>query len=160
MDTYKADGTLLHRIDLGVNIRSGAHYTQMLVNDFRRRRTFANDVQDSPGHQDHLLQSGRLRGRRVLHLAAAEGPRRRPFQLRRLPDERRRLLPAHGGHVPGLARPPRGQGRQLARHPGRSLRHRPAVPVPAVPARCRSGDGLLHGCLRARPECPERVAGL
>ncbi|MBT2512318.1 rhamnogalacturonan lyase [Arthrobacter sp. ISL-30] len=34
IDTYKADGTLLHRIDLGVNIRSGAHYTQFLVNDF------------------------------------------------------------------------------------------------------------------------------
>ncbi|MBT2250564.1 rhamnogalacturonan lyase [Arthrobacter sp. BHU FT2] len=34
VDTYKADGTLLNRIDLGVNIRSGAHYTQMLVNDF------------------------------------------------------------------------------------------------------------------------------
>ncbi|MGY4541696.1 hypothetical protein ACVWY0_001606 [Arthrobacter sp. UYNi723] len=34
VDTYKADGTLLHRIDLGVNIRSGAHYPQMLVNDF------------------------------------------------------------------------------------------------------------------------------
>ncbi|MET3205962.1 UNVERIFIED_ORG: hypothetical protein ABIB21_002776 [Arthrobacter sp. UYEF13] len=34
VDTYKADGTLLHRIDLGVDIRSGAHYTQMLVNDF------------------------------------------------------------------------------------------------------------------------------
>ncbi|TLM88008.1 rhamnogalacturonan lyase [Pseudarthrobacter sp. NamE5] len=34
VDTYRADGTLLHRIDLGVNIRSGAHYTQLLVNDF------------------------------------------------------------------------------------------------------------------------------
>ncbi|UKA67177.1 rhamnogalacturonan lyase [Arthrobacter sp. FW306-05-C] len=34
VDTYKADGTLLSRIDLGVNIRSGAHYTQLLVNDF------------------------------------------------------------------------------------------------------------------------------
>jgi hypothetical protein len=34
VDTYKADGTLLHRIDLGVNIRSGAHYMQLLVNDF------------------------------------------------------------------------------------------------------------------------------
>ncbi|WP_045732104.1 rhamnogalacturonan lyase [Pseudarthrobacter chlorophenolicus] len=34
VDTYKADGTLLHRIDLGVNVRSGAHYTQLLVNDF------------------------------------------------------------------------------------------------------------------------------
>ncbi|MDT0171152.1 rhamnogalacturonan lyase [Pseudarthrobacter sp. BRE9] len=34
VDTYKADGALLSRIDLGVNIRSGAHYTQLLVNDF------------------------------------------------------------------------------------------------------------------------------
>ncbi|MGW9114818.1 rhamnogalacturonan lyase [Microbacterium sp. NPDC055683] len=34
LDTYEADGTLLHRIDLGVNIRSGAHYTQFMVYDF------------------------------------------------------------------------------------------------------------------------------
>lgn len=34
LDTYQADGTLLHRIDLGVNIRAGAHYTQFLVYDF------------------------------------------------------------------------------------------------------------------------------
>ncbi|GAA3753182.1 rhamnogalacturonan lyase [Salinactinospora qingdaonensis] len=34
IDTYTRDGTLLHRIDLGVNIRSGAHYTQFLVYDF------------------------------------------------------------------------------------------------------------------------------
>ncbi len=34
IDTYRADGTLLHRIDLGVNIRAGAHYTQFMVYDF------------------------------------------------------------------------------------------------------------------------------
>jgi hypothetical protein len=34
IDTYEADGTLLHRLDLGVNIRAGAHYTQFLVYDF------------------------------------------------------------------------------------------------------------------------------
>lgn len=34
LDTYELDGTLLNRIDLGVNIRSGAHYTQFLVYDF------------------------------------------------------------------------------------------------------------------------------
>jgi hypothetical protein len=34
LDTYEADGTLLHRIDLGVNIRAGAHYTQFPVYDF------------------------------------------------------------------------------------------------------------------------------
>lgn len=34
LDCYKVDGTLLYRIDLGVNIRAGAHYTQFLVYDF------------------------------------------------------------------------------------------------------------------------------
>ncbi|WP_117211981.1 rhamnogalacturonan lyase [Allorhizocola rhizosphaerae] len=34
LDTYRLDGTLLYRIDLGVNIRAGAHYTQFLVYDF------------------------------------------------------------------------------------------------------------------------------
>ncbi|MEW9669365.1 rhamnogalacturonan lyase [Ammoniphilus sp. 3BR4] len=34
IDCYKFDGTQLYRIDLGVNIRAGAHYTQFLVNDF------------------------------------------------------------------------------------------------------------------------------
>lgn len=34
IDCYKLDGTRLWRIDLGVNIRAGAHYTQFLVADF------------------------------------------------------------------------------------------------------------------------------
>jgi len=34
IDCYREDGTLLWRIDLGVNIRAGAHYTQFLVYDF------------------------------------------------------------------------------------------------------------------------------
>lgn len=34
IDTYELDGTLLNRIELGVNIRAGAHYTQFLVYDF------------------------------------------------------------------------------------------------------------------------------
>jgi rhamnogalacturonan endolyase len=34
LDAYKLDGTFLWRIDLGVNIRSGAHYTQFMVYDF------------------------------------------------------------------------------------------------------------------------------
>ncbi|TDD50671.1 rhamnogalacturonan lyase [Nonomuraea terrae] len=34
LDTYELDGTLRWRLDLGVNIRSGAHYTQFLVYDF------------------------------------------------------------------------------------------------------------------------------
>ncbi len=34
LDCYKLDGTKLWRIDLGVNIRAGAHYTQFMVWDF------------------------------------------------------------------------------------------------------------------------------
>ncbi len=33
IDCYKLDGTWLWRIDLGLNIRSGAHYTQMMAYD-------------------------------------------------------------------------------------------------------------------------------
>ena len=34
IDCYKMDGTKLWRVDLGVNTRAGAHYTQFLVYDF------------------------------------------------------------------------------------------------------------------------------
>ena len=34
IDCYKLNGTKLWRIDLGINIRAGAHYTQFLVADF------------------------------------------------------------------------------------------------------------------------------
>ena len=34
IDCYKMDGTQLWRINLGANIRAGAHYTQYLVYDF------------------------------------------------------------------------------------------------------------------------------
>ncbi|WP_062078161.1 rhamnogalacturonan lyase [Demequina globuliformis] len=34
VDTYELDGTLLNRLDLGVNIRAGAHYTQFMTYDF------------------------------------------------------------------------------------------------------------------------------
>lgn len=34
LDAYEMDGTFLWRIDLGINIRAGAHYTQFMVYDF------------------------------------------------------------------------------------------------------------------------------
>lgn len=34
LDCYKMDGTKLWRINLGINIRAGAHYTQFMVYDF------------------------------------------------------------------------------------------------------------------------------
>jgi rhamnogalacturonan endolyase len=33
LDAYKLNGTFLWRIDLGINIRAGAHYTQFMVYD-------------------------------------------------------------------------------------------------------------------------------
>lgn len=34
LEAYKLDGTMLWRVDLGINIRQGAHYTQFMVYDF------------------------------------------------------------------------------------------------------------------------------
>ena len=34
LDAYEIDGTFMWRIDLGINVRAGAHYTQYLVYDF------------------------------------------------------------------------------------------------------------------------------
>ena len=34
IDCYKLDGTLVWRLDMGQNIRAGAHYTQFMVYDF------------------------------------------------------------------------------------------------------------------------------
>jgi len=34
LDAYRLDGRFLWRVDLGINIRAGAHYTQFLVYDF------------------------------------------------------------------------------------------------------------------------------
>ncbi|HEX6347119.1 rhamnogalacturonan lyase [Umezawaea sp.] len=49
LDTYRFDGTLLHRIDLGVNIRAGAHYTQFLVHDFDGDGRAETMVKTAPG---------------------------------------------------------------------------------------------------------------
>ncbi|CAM4158208.1 rhamnogalacturonan lyase family protein [Lederbergia lenta] len=46
VDGYKMDGTLLWRIDLGVNIRAGAHYTQFLTYDF-----------DGDGHAEIVMKT-------------------------------------------------------------------------------------------------------
>lgn len=49
LDTYRFDGTLLHRVDLGVNIRAGAHYTQFLVHDFDGDGRAEMMVKTAPG---------------------------------------------------------------------------------------------------------------
>jgi hypothetical protein len=54
IDGYKMDGTRLWRIDLGVNIRAGAHDTQMSVYDFDGDGKAELAVKTGPGTKDGL----------------------------------------------------------------------------------------------------------
>ena len=49
IDCYKLDGTLLWRLDMGVNIRAGAHYTQFMVYDFNGDGKAEMAVKTAPG---------------------------------------------------------------------------------------------------------------
>ncbi len=49
IDCYKLDGTLLWRLDMGVNIRAGAHYTQFMVYDFNLDGRAEMAVKTAPG---------------------------------------------------------------------------------------------------------------
>lgn len=48
-DCYKLDGTILWRIDMGVNIRSGNHYSQFVVADFNGDGVSEIGLQTAPG---------------------------------------------------------------------------------------------------------------
>jgi hypothetical protein len=52
IDAYKLDGTRLYRVDLGRNIRAGAHYTQFIVYDFDGDGNAEMAVKTAPGTQD------------------------------------------------------------------------------------------------------------
>lgn len=52
IDAYKLNGTRLWRIDLGVNIRAGAHYTQMLVGDYDSDGKAEVAMKTAPGTKD------------------------------------------------------------------------------------------------------------
>jgi hypothetical protein len=49
IDVYQLDGTRLYRIDLGKNIRAGAHYTQFIVYDFDGDGKAEMAVKTAPG---------------------------------------------------------------------------------------------------------------
>lgn len=49
LDCYKLDGTLLWRLDMGVNIRAGAHYTQFIAYDFNGDGKAELAVKTAPG---------------------------------------------------------------------------------------------------------------
>lgn len=57
LDAYEMDGTLLWRIDLGVNIRAGAHYTQFMVYDFDQDGKAEVACKTAPGTIDGLGDS-------------------------------------------------------------------------------------------------------
>lgn len=52
IDAYKMDGTRLWRIDLGRNIRAGAHYTQFMVYDFNGDGKAEIAMKTAPGTLD------------------------------------------------------------------------------------------------------------
>ena len=52
IDCYKLDGTHLWRIDLGCNIRAGAHYTQFMVYDFDGDGNAEMMCKTAPGSKD------------------------------------------------------------------------------------------------------------
>ena len=52
LDAYKLNGTRMWRIDLGPNIRAGAHYTQFLVYDFDGDGMAEVAVKTAPGTKD------------------------------------------------------------------------------------------------------------
>ncbi len=54
LDAYKLDGTLLWRIDLGQNIRAGAHYTQFMVYDLDGDGRAELACKTAPGTKDGL----------------------------------------------------------------------------------------------------------
>ncbi len=63
IDCYKLDGRLLWRLDMGVNIRAGAHYTQFMVYDFDGDQKTEISVKTAPGtcmtryHEDGSIKS-------------------------------------------------------------------------------------------------------
>lgn len=55
LDCYKLDGRLLWRLDMGVNIRAGAHYTQFMVYDFNGDGRAEMAVKTAPGTCMHFF---------------------------------------------------------------------------------------------------------
>jgi hypothetical protein len=52
LDAYKLDGTFMWRIDLGINIRAGAHYTQFMVYDLDSDGKAEIACKTAPGTRD------------------------------------------------------------------------------------------------------------
>lgn len=58
LDCYKLDGTLLWRVDLGINIRSGAHYTEFIAYDFEGDGRGELVLKTAPGSKVYRYEIG------------------------------------------------------------------------------------------------------
>ncbi|MEU2202331.1 rhamnogalacturonan lyase [Isoptericola sp. NPDC019482] len=68
LDAYELDGTQLWRIDLGVNIRAGAHYTQFPVYDFDGDGRAELMVKTAPGTKVTTYRHGRPAAERFVQI--------------------------------------------------------------------------------------------
>lgn len=69
IDCYRLDGTLLWRLDMGKNIRAGAHYTQFMVYDFDGDGKAEMSVKTAPGTcMTCFFPDGRVKSKRYITL--------------------------------------------------------------------------------------------
>ncbi|MCR5104431.1 MAG: rhamnogalacturonan lyase [Eubacterium sp.] len=60
IDCYTLDGELLWRLDMGPNIRAGAHYTQFMVYDFDGDGSAEMVVKTAPGTHMTIYENGKV----------------------------------------------------------------------------------------------------
>ncbi|AEG43270.1 rhamnogalacturonan lyase [Isoptericola variabilis] len=72
LDAYELDGTQLWRIDLGVNIRAGAHYTQFPVYDFDGDGAAELMVKTAPGTKVTKYEDGEPAGEQYIQIPARD----------------------------------------------------------------------------------------
>src|SRR3954452_5520324 len=159
LDTYELDGTLLNRLDLGVNIRAGAHYTQFLVYDFDGDGRSEIMMKTAPGTRTTSYENGRAGKTRYVTMPEAD----RKAGYANTDDYRMSgggLLRAPRGDVQGMEHPPRGRRRTLAEDAGGGVRHRADVPVPALGRGRPQARRLLHRRVRAQAQRQQQAAQL
>ncbi|MFF2454317.1 rhamnogalacturonan lyase [Isoptericola sp. NPDC058082] len=71
-DAYELDGTQLWRIDMGVNVRSGAHYTQFPVYDFDGDGTAEVMMKTAPGTKVTTYRHGKPANERYVPISKAD----------------------------------------------------------------------------------------
>ena len=155
IDTYELDGTLLYRIDLGVNVRAGAHYTQFLVYDFDGDGRSEMMFKTAPGTKIiRYDRDGTVASERFITMPR-RGRAGRLLAHRRLPAQRARTTTSTWSRCSsaGTSTPRWSPGSWPATLEA-GVRHRAGVRLPAVPRGRRGAGRLLHRRVRARAAAP------